>query len=42
MMSEEEEQQRTRRVRTPTPDQRWVYVILGIKEPLGLPPKKLT
>jgi hypothetical protein len=33
---------RTRRERTPTPDQRWVYVILGIKEPLGLPPKKLT
>jgi hypothetical protein len=26
---------------TPTTDQRWVYVILGIKEPLGLPPKKL-
>jgi hypothetical protein len=26
---------------TPTKDQIWVYVILGIKEPLILPPKKL-
>jgi hypothetical protein len=26
---------------TPTTYQRWVYVILGIKEPLGLPTKKL-
>jgi hypothetical protein len=38
MMSEEEATNR----RTSTPDQIWVYVILGIKEPLGLPPKKLT
>jgi hypothetical protein len=26
---------------TPTIDQGWIYVILGIKEPLGLPPKNL-
>jgi hypothetical protein len=39
-MSEEEATRRTR-MRTPQTDQGWVYVILGIKEPLGLPPKKL-
>jgi hypothetical protein len=32
-MTEEEEKS--------TADQSWVYVFLGIKEPLGLPPKNL-
>jgi hypothetical protein len=32
-MTEEEE--------TPTTEQTWVCVLLGIKEPLGLPPEKL-
>jgi len=36
-MSEEE----ATNIRTPTLDQILFYVILGMKEPLGLPPKKL-